>query len=281
MIAELPGIPGFALRLGLILLVLLIAARLLAVGVARLERRLEADDRDAGHRARLRTLLRAGRGVAAALLLASALLAVLHLVGIEIGPILAGAGVVGLGLSLGAQFLIRDFLGGILILVEDQFRVGDVISVGTLEGTVERIALRATYLRDAEGRLHIVPNGEIRTLSNLTADWARAVVDFPIDHSADVARALEALREAGEKLAADESVRADQLDSAEIAAWNAVSEWGTTIRVSVRTAPGKQWAVARALRRYGLEALHAAGVPLAVPAQRLVMPTKAEGSGEW
>lgn len=272
------GILRFSLQLLLIALLVMLAAWSLARASARLERRLEGEGRRPEQRARLRTLLRVGRGIGFTLLLAAAGLAALRLMGIDITPLLAGAGVIGLGLSLGAQFLIRDLLGGMMILIEDQFRVGDVIRVGSISGTVERVTMRATYLRDAEGQLHIVSNGEIRTVSNLTADWSRAVVDFPIDHTADMAKALTALQQACDKTAADEMVRDDLLDPPEVAAWNAVTEWGTQVRLTARTLPGKQWAVARALRRYGMEALQGAGISLAVPRQRLWMQPPGPGS---
>ncbi|MGH2606454.1 MAG: mechanosensitive ion channel family protein, partial [Anaerolineales bacterium] len=230
-----PDFVSLALRLALIALLLLVAAWALGKASARLERRLEAEGRHPERRARLRTLLRVGRGIGFAVLLAAAGLVALRLVGIDITPLLAGAGVIGLGLSLGAQFLIRDLLGGIMILIEDQFSVGDVVRVGSISGAVERVTLRATYLRDAEGQLHIVPNGEIRTLSNLTADWSRAVVDFPIDHTADMTKALTALQQACDRAAADEAVQDDLLDPPEVVAWNAVTEWGTQVRLTART----------------------------------------------
>lgn len=274
-----PDFVSLALRLALIAMLSLVAAWALGKASARLERRLEGEGRHPERRARLRTLLRVGRGIGFAVLLAAAGLVALRLVGIDITPLLAGAGVIGLGLSLGAQFLIRDLLGGIMILIEDQFSVGDVVQVGSISGTVERVTLRATYLRDAEGQLHIVPNGEIRTVSNLTADWSRAVVDFPIDHTADMAKALTALQQACDRAAADEAVRDDLLDPPEVAAWNAVTEWGTQVRLTARTRPGRQWEVARALRRHGMEALQSAGVQLAVPRQRLWMQPPAPGHG--
>lgn len=274
------GTLGLILRLALIAFLVLLANLALGKGSARLERSLEGEGRHPPRRARLRTLLRAGRGLVLALVLALAGLAALRVFGIDITPVLAGAGVIGLGLSLGAQFLIRDFLGGLVILIEDHYHVGDVVKVGDISGTVERVTLRATYLRDAEGQLHIVANGEIRTVSNLTADWSRAVVDFPIDHTSDMTQALAALQQACDRTAADESVRDDLLDPPEVAAWNAVTEWGTQVRLMARTRPGKQWAVARALRRYGMEALRSAGISLAVPRQRLWMQPPGHGSSE-
>lgn len=278
---ELPeGILDLSLRLALIALLVLLAGLALGKASAKLEQSLEGEGPHLGRRARLRTLLRAGRGLAFALVLAAAGLAALRLFGIDITPVMAGAGVIGLGLSLGAQFLIRDLLGGLIILIEDHYHVGDVVRVGAVSGAVERITMRATYLRDGEGQLHIVPNGDIRTVSNLTADWSRAVVDFPIDHTADMARALAALQQACDKTAADEMVREDLLDPPEVAAWNAVTEWGTQVRLTARTLPGKQWAVARALRRYAMEALQSAGISLAVPQRLWMQPPGPGSSGE-
>ena len=99
---------------------------------------------------------------------------------VDIVPLLAGAGVAGLAISLGAQTLIKDFIGGILVLVENQYSVGDVIEIGDVSGTVEKLTLRATYVRDVDGRLHVVPNGDVRIVSNVTRDWSRTLQELGV-----------------------------------------------------------------------------------------------------
>jgi small conductance mechanosensitive channel len=144
-------------------------------------------------RQQLVTLTHILRWVANVVIIVVALLMLLSAFNINITPLLAGAGVAGLAVSLGAQTLIQDLIGGFLILVENQYTVGDVIQVGDVSGEVERFTLRATCLRDTNGRLHIVPNGEVRVVSNLTKEWSRALVDVGVAYEEDLARVLHVL----------------------------------------------------------------------------------------
>ena len=253
--------------------VLIWLAAVLALWAVRLsarqiERRLEQTVKEAERLRRLKTLVRAGHSLTRIFILVLALLMTLQTAGVDIGPVLAGAGLAGLALSLGAQSLIKDFIGGVLILTEGQFVVGDVIRVGEVEGTVERITLRATYLRQQpDGRKHVIPNGEIRILSNLTRDWARAVVDLNVAFEADFGKVKRALESAAQQAQADEGLKADLLDAPEAVGWIGFKDWGVQVRLMARTVPGKQWAVANVLRHYALEALQAEGVRVARPAQ--------------
>ena len=258
-----------ALRLGVIGLLAFLAWRGLQLAVDQVERRLEQPDARAEQRDRLKTLAHVGRDVGYALILTVAGLMALQTLGVNIAPLLAGAGVVGLALSLGAQTLIRDFIGGILILVENQFTIGDTVQVGGVTGNVERITLRATYLRDMEGRLHVVPNGDIRMVSNLTVGWARAVVDLNVDYRADMARVLRVLEDAARAAQEDESIQADLLEPPQVLGWVGLKEWAVQVRLMAKTAPGKQWGVAMVLRRYAVEALQAAGIGVALPIQEV------------
>jgi moderate conductance mechanosensitive channel len=219
---------------------------------------------------RLRTLLQFGRAVAFILIVSIAAMMILSAANINITPLLASAGIAGLALSLGAQTLIRDYIGGILILVENQFFVGNVIKVGEVSGSVERITLRVTHLRDIEGRLHIIPNGDIRLVSNLTAQWARAVVDLNVDFDADVHKVVRALQTAAGQAQADPAIKDYLLEQPEAQGWIGFKDWAVQVRLMARTLPGKQWEVMMALRRHALEALQAEGARLAMPAQRVV-----------
>jgi len=193
----------------------------------------------------------------------------LELFGFNIGPLLASAGVAGLAISLGATTMIQDYIGGMIILSEDQFRVGDVVEVGGVAGEVVRMTMRATYVRDAAGKLYTVPNGSIRVISNLTRDWARAIVDLTLEYETDPAKLDAAMQSIMERLKADPTVNGFLLGEPESITWTNLTEWGVQMRVMAKTLPGKQWAAAQRLRRYAVEALQAQGLRIAFPITNL------------
>jgi small conductance mechanosensitive channel len=161
-----------------------------------------------------------------------------------------------LALSLGAQTFIKDFFGGVVILVENQFTVGDVIKVGDLTGTVERITLRATYLRDAEGKRISIPNGDIRTVSNLSTEWARAVVTLSVPLDADMNHVMDALGKAALEAGQDPQIQDCLLAQPESVGWADITETAVRVQLSAKTKPGRQWDVAQVLRKYALLYLH-------------------------
>jgi small-conductance mechanosensitive channel len=256
-------------RVGIALLIGLGSVFIVQVSLRSVERRLEASGVSGERLKRLRTLVHAGRSIGHVLIFLVVVLMILHELGINITPILASAGVVGLAFSLGAQTVIKDFLGGVLILAENQFTIGDVISVGTLTGTVERITLRATYLRDTEGKLNLIPNGDIRAISNLTTQWAQVVITFNLDYEADMDRAFHALEETARLVQSDEEVRSAIVESPYALGWTGFTDWAVQMQIIVKTQPGKQWSVARALRKTALQLLRKEGIRLAVPRQRI------------
>ena len=257
------------LRTGLIALLALVARRGIRLAAWQVARRTEKTIADPERLARLKTLIWVGRSAAYALMLILAGLMVLETWNVNITPLLAGVGVAGLALSLGAQTLIKDFIGGILILVENQFTVGDMIKVNSVAGGVERITLRATYLRDLEGALHIVPNGDIRLVSNLTTEWARAVVDLNVDYQADMSQVIHSLETAAQKAQADETIQSDLLEPPQALGWIGFNDWAVQVRLMAKTRPGKQWGVMIALRRYAVEALQVNGIRVALPTQQI------------
>lgn len=228
----------------------------------------QADRRiqDAEQAERVKTIIHVVRGALLVVVVIVAVLMVLQALKIDVTPLLAGVGVVGLALSLGAQTLIKDYVGGLLILIENQFAIGDVIQVGSVSGEVERITLRATCLRDVDGRYHVVPNGDIRLVSNLTMEWARAVVDLNVDYSADMDRVLRALEKAADRARTDDAVRTDLLEPPQVQGWVGFKEGAIQVRMRAKTRPGKQWDVARVLRRYAIEALQAESISVTLPA---------------
>lgn len=265
------------LRLALIGLLALIALRGLRLATRQTQRWLESTTRDADRLSRLKTLVQLGRSVIFVLILITTVMMILHVLDVNIAPLLAGVGVAGLALSLSAQTLLKDFINGILILIEDQFSIGDVIQVGEVAGGVERMTLRATYLRDIEGKLHLVPNGDIRLVSNITAGWARAIVDLNVDYQANMGAVMSALETAAGQAQADEAIKADLLEPPQVLGWIGLTDWAVKVRLMAKTLPGKQWGVMMALRRYAVESLQAAGIRVALPAQhvRLEKPENA------
>jgi small conductance mechanosensitive channel len=194
------------------------------------------------------------------------LLMTLQEFGVNIGPLVAGAGVAGVALGFGAQSLVKDVISGFFLLMENQFGVGDIISVDDKHtGTVERMTLRITQLRDAEGRAHYIPNGSILRVVVLSKDFARALVDVEVGYDTDPDQAFEVLREAGRKLHED---RPDLvLEAMDVKGIETLGPSGFIIRTLTKTAPGAQWEVARELRRRILLAFRAAGIEIPFPQQ--------------
>ncbi|WP_448061212.1 mechanosensitive ion channel family protein [Cellulomonas hominis] len=208
---------------------------------------------------------------------------VLDVLGVNIAPFVASAGIVGVALGFGAQSLVRDFLSGLFMLLEDQYGVGDVVDVGPATGTVEAVALRVTKIRDAQGTLWYVPNGTMTRVGNKTQGWANAVVEVKVDYFADLDEVRGLLVDAAGRVQADPVVGhylegAPSVTGIEDLAFDAV-----TLRVSVRTSPAMQWEVARELRTAVRQALEEAGIPLAgqrdLLAQHLESRAAAAGPG--
>ena len=168
---------------------------------------------------------------------------------INIAPILAGAGILGLAISFGAQSLVRDIISGFFILLENQFAVGDVIDAAGKNGVVERMTMRVVVLRDLEGTMHVIPNGEIKVVSNKTRGWARAVVDITVPNTEDVDRVLAVVRNEAEQFSKD-PVWSVQLDGpVEVLGVEELRDNALVIRTLLKTQPGSQWSVAREFRR--------------------------------
>ncbi|HUF32002.1 MAG TPA: mechanosensitive ion channel family protein [Acidimicrobiales bacterium] len=210
----------------------------------------------------LRSITKAVIGIIAALL-------VLGEVGLNLGPLIAGAGIVGIALGFGSQTLVRDFLAGIFLLIEDQFGVGDIVDLGDATGTVEAVTLRITRIRDVEGTVWHVPNGEIHRVANFSQEWSRALLDIEVAYDTDLGRA-----EAVIKRVADEVWRSDRfpgsiLEEPEVWGVQTLGADGIVIRLVVKTKPADQWKVLRALRREIKDAFDAEGIEIPFP-QRTV-----------
>jgi moderate conductance mechanosensitive channel len=180
--------------------------------------------------------------------------------GINLAPLLASAGVVGIAIGFGAQNLVRDYLTGVFMLLEDQYGVGDVITVGDATGTVETMTLRITRIRDVNGVVWHIRNGTIDQVGNKTQGWARAIVDFPVPYAADLATIRAILAEVAEAAWADPAMRAIMLEKPDVWGAQAVSSTEVVMRVVARTAPLRQWETERELRARLKAALDAAGI---------------------
>jgi small-conductance mechanosensitive channel len=222
-----------------------------------------------------------GWGIAV-VIIGATILMLLSDFGINITPLLASAGVAGLAVGLGAQTLIKDLIGGFFVLVENQYAVGDTIQVGALTGQVEHLTLRTTTVRGADGQLHVIPNGEVRIVSNLTKEWSRAIVDVGVAYEEDLDRVLGVLGDAAASFALDPAFAPHLLEAPQVLGPMSLGDWAITVRVMVKTRPGKQWEVARELRKRILAVCEQEGIVLPYPRQetwtRSLNPTETPSS---
>ena len=194
-----------------------------------------------------------------------AIFMILGTLGINLGPLVAGAGIAGIALGFGAQSIVKDFLSGILMLVEDQFGVGDVIDVGEASGVVESLSLRTTRLRSVDGTVWHVPNGEIRRVGNMSQGWSRSVIDVGIGYGSDVDTALSILNRVATQMSADEPWGTKFLEQPEILGVQDLGDSAVVLRMWVVTEPAAQWEVSRELRRRIKYAFDEAGIEIPFP----------------
>jgi small conductance mechanosensitive channel len=184
---------------------------------------------------------------------------------INIGPLLASVSVVGLAISFGAQSLVKDVISGTFMLIEGQFGIGDVVRVGDTAGMVEKITLRTTILRDLHGVVHIIPNGEISRVSNLTKTWSRAVIDVAVAYREDVDRVIATLKSLGAEFHADPEWSQLLVDTPEVLGVENLADSAVVVRMAAKTLPLKQWDVARELRRRIKNRFDAEGIEIPYP----------------
>lgn len=278
------------LRVLVIVIVAYIVVRLARRAIRRMVRRLETGD---GH-ARLDTFRRRTglalldtsdqiptarrvqrartigvvlRSVVTAFVWGIAVLMSLGELGVELAPLLAGAGVAGIALGFGAQTLVRDFLSGLFMLFEDQYGVGDIVDVGPAQGMVEAVSLRTTRLRDLEGTVWHVPNGEITRVGNMSQEWARALLDIDVDYDTDIPTAKRIIKETADGLWHDDEWSRLVLSEPEVWGVQALGGSSIVIRLIVQTRPLEQWAVQRELRARLKQAFDAAGIVIPFPQQ--------------
>ncbi|NJO49363.1 MAG: mechanosensitive ion channel family protein [Leptolyngbyaceae cyanobacterium RM2_2_4] len=229
---------------------------------------------------RFSTFSRVAKSIIAVLLVGSGIITSLAVVGIEVAPLLAGAGIIGLGISFASQSLIKDIINGFLILFEDQYGVGDVIIVGDVAGLVENMNLRITQLRNEEGRLITIPNSEIRIVQNLSKEWSRVDLTITIANNANLDQALKVIDDVAQTMSHDRHWRSLILESPLLLGVDKLDHIGAMIRLWIKTQPLKQWDVAREYRRRLKLALDEAGIAIGVPQQSLVFKSDLRLAGE-
>lgn len=211
------------------------------------------------------------RSISSVVVYGTAFVVILEEVGIPVAPILASASIVGVAVGFGAQNLVRDFLSGVFMILEDQYGVGDVVDIGPATGTVEAVSLRVTRLRDGNGTVWHVRNGEVTRVANFGQGFSKAVLDIPVAYDSSLSRATEVVHGALAGLLDDPDLSPHILEQPESLGVDSVDGTRAVLKFSVKTAPLQQWAVAREARRRIKEALDAAGIPLAVPQQEVIV----------
>jgi small-conductance mechanosensitive channel len=219
---------------------------------------------------RMDTLDDLGARVIQVFVVAIAALMILGKLGLDIGPAVAGLGVIGIAVGFGAQTLVRDYLNGALILVENQFSIGDVVRLAGVAGTVEDFNLRRTTVRDLDGVVHTIPNGEIKVASNLTRTWARINQDITVAYGTDIDKAIEVVDKVGLELQEDPVWKRRILEPPRVERVEALGEYGVTLKILGSVRAPDQWAAGGEFRKRLLAALEGNGIEIPRP-QRVIL----------
>lgn len=266
-------------RVAMLLLLAFATNRFAASVIRRAENEVVAtgDAQGFERRKRAQTLGATFRRLLSALVWSTAVLVILREFDVDITPVLTGAGIIGLAVGFGAQTLVKDIISGIFVIAEDQVRVGDIAIVNGVEGTVEEINLRTIVLRNIEGVVYTISNGDIRTLANRSKNFAYYVITLGIDYDDDSDEVVAAVREAAAELENDSVFGPHILEPLEVFGMEDFNATQVTLRFRIKTLPHKQWDVGRELRRRIKRGLLARGIKL--PGQKLEVTLRHEGSG--
>lgn len=240
------------------------------------ERTATVSSRRATRADALGTLL---RSIANAVLITIGVFMALGVFGINLAPLIAGAGIIGLAIGFGAQDLVSDFLSGVFMLAEDQYGIGDVIDAGDgVIGVVEGVSLRTTRVRDVTGTLWHVPNGQISRIGNMSQEWARALLDVGVSYDTDIDQASAIIKGVADEMGTDEDYASDFLGEPELWGVQEMGDNSIDIRLVIKTRPGTQWAIARELRRRIKYALDGAEIEIPFPQRTVWLRTDATGT---
>lgn len=272
-----------SLRILLIGIVAYGAMRALKFGLGKLEQVLltwrEREDKErVANEKRVKTLTGLLRTICLTLVWIIGIVMSLDQIGLDITPILAGAGIVGLAVGFGAQNLVRDVINGFFVILENQVRVGDVAIVNGTGGLVEVISFRTITLRDLSGTVHIFPHGTVTTMANMTKSWSASVMNIGVAYKEDTDRVAEIMREVGKDLQQDEQFGKKMLEPIEILGVDAFGESAVEIKIRIKTLPIEQWGVGREYRRRLKKAFDRENIEIPFPHRTLYM---GEASPPW
>jgi small conductance mechanosensitive channel len=215
------------------------------------------------------TLISIFSGISRISIITIATLIILSEFGVKIGPLLAGAGIVGLAVGFGGQYLIRDLIAGLFIIIENQFRVGDVVNFEGTTGMVEEISLRMTTLRDLDGTVHFVPHGEIRKAANLTRNFSRVNIDIGIAYDSDLEHVISVVNKTGNEMAEDPLWKENIINAPQFLRVNEFADSSIVIKILGETQPSKQWDVSGEFRKRLKIAFDREGIEIPFP-QRVI-----------
>ncbi|MEW6392183.1 MAG: mechanosensitive ion channel family protein [Pseudomonadota bacterium] len=260
------------LRLVLVLITAVAAFELVGLAIGRAMGRFAERAEEPRRRAQLSTLAPLLRGITQTAIVIVAALMALSELGVKIGPLLAGAGVVGVALGFGAQTLVKDFLTGIFLIVEDIVSVGDIIRIGDSGGLVEQMTLRTIRLRDFDGTVHVFPYSEAQVLHNLTKRFSYYVFDLQVSYGSDLDAALSLMKRVGARLKSDPDYADKILEPIEVVGVDNLAESGVVLKARIKTLPLQQWTVGREYNRRIKLAFDEAGIEIPFPHLKVVMP---------
>ncbi|MEX2273348.1 MAG: mechanosensitive ion channel family protein [Vicinamibacterales bacterium] len=268
------------LRLLLIAAIALLLVRVIGLMVSRFEQEVNTGTGlEVLERAkRARTLGGLIQNVLTTLVVVVASLMILREVGLDITPILTGAGILGLAVGFGAQTLVKDILSGFFMILENEVRVGDVVQIDAHGGIVEEMSLRTIVLRDLEGNVHIIPHGSVTAIMNRTKDFSYYVIDLPAAYSADTDEVVKVVREVGAALRKDDAFAPFILNDIEVLGVDAFADSSVTLKVRIKTVPLKQWEVGRELRRRLKKAYDASGIEFPFPTRTVNLVSQPDDS---
>ncbi|MGD8861994.1 MAG: mechanosensitive ion channel family protein [Myxococcales bacterium] len=262
-------------RLLLLGLGLMVALRLVRAALSQLESHLlDRGDGDSAeafqeHEKRVQTLMGIAGKVARVSVWTLFVMLVLVELGVNVGPLIAGAGVLGLALGFGAQELVRDVITGFFMLLENQIRTGDVAIINGQGGLVENIGLRTITLRDLAGTVHVFQNGKVNTLANMTKEWSAMLFDVGVAYKEDCDRVMEVMKGVAEELVADEAMGPKILEPLEVFGVDSFGDSAVVIKARLKTVPIEQWAVGREYRRRLKKAFDSEGIEIPFPHRTL------------
>ncbi|HEU4634751.1 MAG TPA: mechanosensitive ion channel domain-containing protein [Edaphobacter sp.] len=263
-------------KLVAVLVIVFILLRILKFFVNRIQKRADQQVANFHRAAQLRTMASILRATSLGVIGFLAFLQVLTIFNIPYEPLLASAGILGVGIGLGAQSIFKDMLNGIFILLEDQYNVGEVVSIAGLKGTVEDLSLRSTRLRDGDGTLYVIPNSQIATVANQSRDFSVAQLSVSVDASANPDKVMEILKTLGESVRRDSAFRDIVISDPDVLGVNEIRGREVIYPINIRVRANQRDGVLRELRRRIILAFEKEGIPLGISSNMLIMQQKAD-----